>query len=260
MGVLNVTPDSFSDGGEYNQVDCAIDRAREMIALGVDIIDIGGESTRPGAMQVSEEEEIARTTPVVEALSKEEGVLLSIDTSKAAVAKSAISAGVHIVNDVTGLLGDPEMVEICLKSDVGIVIMHMQGTPQTMQQEPCYSDVVAEVRAFFTLRYEELLEYGISRERLCFDPGIGFGKTVQHNLTLLKNLSSLQVGDRPLLLGVSRKSFLGKILKEEDPKQRDWPTVGLTAYAATQGVHIHRVHDVKSNMEALRMMEAIREV
>jgi len=257
MGILNVTPDSFSDGGLYCSTEQAVRHGLKMFEEGADIIDVGGESTRPGADRVDEEEEISRIYPVIEELSKIEGLYVSIDTSKAVVAKAAMEAGAHIINDVTGLGADPEMVGVCQQSDVGIVVMHMKGSPRTMQNAPDYEDVVKDVRAYLYRRYRELVAAGISAERLCFDPGIGFGKTVEHNLALLRALSSLQVEDCPLLLGVSRKSFIGKVLDEEDAEARDWPTVGLTAYACTQGVHIHRVHDVKKNVESLRMMEAI---
>ncbi len=257
MGILNVTPDSFSDGGEHFGVGSALGHARRMIAEGAELIDIGGESTRPGAIPVSAEEEIARTVPVIAALRAEWDGLISIDTSKAAVASAALAAGADIVNDVSGLLADPEMAGVCAASGCGVVVMHMQGSPQTMQAAPSYSDVVAEVMAFFTERLATLAAAGIDPAALCFDPGIGFGKNPAHNLALLRALDQIPVGGRPLLLGVSRKSFIGKILGTDDLDAREWPTIAITASAREKGVMLHRVHSVRPNVEALRMTEAI---
>ena len=257
MGILNVTPDSFSDGGVHFGVGSALCHARRMIAEGADLIDIGGESTRPGAIPVSAEVEIARTVPVIAALRKEWDGLISIDTCKAAVAAAALAAGADIVNDVSGLLADPQMAAVCAAGGCGVVVMHMQGSPQTMQTAPRYSDVVAEVRAFFAERLATLAAAGIDPAALCFDPGIGFGKTLDHNLALLRALGEISVAGRPLLLGVSRKSFVGKILATDDLDAREWPTVAITASACEKGVMLHRVHSVRPNLEALRMTEAI---
>ena len=257
MGILNVTPDSFSDGGKHEGTAAALEHARRMIAEGAQIIDIGGESTRPGAPEVPEEEEIARTRPVIEALRAGWPGSISIDTSKAAVAAAALEAGADIVNDVSGLLADPEMTPLCAKSGCGVVVMHMQGDPRTMQVLPHYKDVVAEVIAFFEERIATLGAAGIDPECLCLDPGIGFGKTVEHNLALLRALPEMSIGGRPVLLGVSRKSFIGKALGSTDLADRAWPTVAITAWAREAGARIHRVHDVKPNAEALRMTEAI---
>jgi dihydropteroate synthase len=257
MGILNVTPDSFSDGGEHFAVETALAHARTMIAEGAEIVDIGGESTRPGAAEVAVDEEIKRTVPVISALRNEWDGLISIDTSKAAVAEAALAAGADIVNDVTGLTADPAMADVCARSGCGVVVMHMQGSPRTMQKAPRYSDVVAEVREFFEERLVTLTAAGIPRDALCFDPGIGFGKTLDHNLALLRAMGKLSVGGRPLLLGVSRKSFIGKILGTDDLNDREWPTVAITARAREMGVMLHRVHSVRPNLEALRMTEAI---
>ncbi len=257
MGILNVTPDSFSDGGDHFEVERAITHARQMIAEGVEIIDIGGESTRPGAAVVAVDEEIARTVPVIAALREEWDGLISIDTSKAAVAEAAIAAGADIVNDVSGLLGDPAMTWICAQTGCGVVVMHRQGNPQTMQKSPSYRDVVAEVRFFFEERFTTLTAAGIDPLALCFDPGIGFGKSVDHHLALLRALGEISVAGRPLLLGVSRKSFIGKILGSDDLSAREWPTVAITSSAREKGVMLHRVHAVRPNLEALRMTEAI---
>lgn len=257
MGILNVTPDSFSDGGCFDGIEAALHHARQMVAEGAAIIDIGGESTRPGADPVAARDEIARTAPVIEALRREWNGLISIDTSKASVAAAALEAGADIINDVTGLRADPLMTELCVKSGCGVVVMHMQGTPRTMQQAPAYQDVIAEVRAFFEERLKTLTAAGIQQEALCFDPGIGFGKNLDHNLTLLKALDKLSPATRPLLLGISRKSFIGSLIGEPDITLRDWPTVAITANAREQGVMLHRVHEVKPNLQALRMIEAI---
>ena len=257
MGILNVTPDSFSDGGNHLETSLAIEHARQMIAEGARIIDIGGESTRPGATPVTVTEEINRAVPVVLALRKIWDGLISVDTTKAAVAEAALIAGADIVNDVSGLLADPEMAAICATHRCGVVVMHMQGNPQSMQINPHYLDVAAEVREFFIARLTTLTAAGIDPTAICFDPGIGFGKSLDHNLTLLRSLKHLDVENRPLLLGVSRKSFLGKIIGTDNLTDREWPTVAITANARDQGVMLHRVHAVKANVEALRMVEAI---
>lgn len=257
MGILNVTPDSFSDGGRHADPGAALRHARRMIAEGAEIIDIGGESTRPGSLAVPAEEEIRRVAPVVEALRREWEGLISIDTSKAAVARAGIAAGADIVNDVSGLRADPEMADVCAASGCGVVVMHMQGEPRTMQAAPRYADVVAEVAEFFEERLETLLKAGIAREALCFDPGIGFGKSLEHNLALLRSLDRIGPPEQPLLLGVSRKSFIAGVLGDSAPALRDWPTVAVTSRAREQGVMIHRVHEVRPNLQALRMVEAI---
>lgn len=257
MGILNVTPDSFSDGGLHANQAAALGHARSMIGQGAGIIDIGGESTRPGALPVSADEEISRTVPVIASLRAEWDGLISIDTMKAEVASAALDAGADIVNDVSGLRADPEMPVVCAKHGCGVVVMHMQGEPRTMQQAPRYEDVVSEVREFFEERLRVLSDAGIHPDALCFDPGIGFGKSLEHNLALLKALENLCPPGRPLLLGVSRKSFIGRLLGDDDLSLRDWPTVGITAMARDKGVMIHRVHEVRPNLEALRMVEAI---
>ena len=257
MGILNTTPDSFSDGGQHQEPDAALTHARRMIEEGADIIDIGGESTRPGAPAVSAEVELQRVIPVIRALRAEWDGFISIDTSKAVVAAAALEAGADIVNDVTGLRGDADMVEVCRKFQPGLVIMHMQGTPSTMQQCPTYDDVVTEVRDFFEQRLNELTAAGIERETLCFDPGIGFGKTAEHNWLLIQRLQELRLEDRPLLLGVSRKSFIGARLDSQQLEDRHWPTVALTALVRERGAVIHRVHAVRENRDALRMTEAL---
>ena len=257
MGILNVTPDSFSDGGLHAGAAGALAHAREMIAEGAAIIDIGGESTRPGAEPVDAAEEIERTVPVVTALRAEWDGLISIDTTKAVVAEAALAAGADIVNDVSGLRADPAMANVCAAGGCGVVVMHMQGEPRTMQKAPRYDDVVAEVRTFFNERLKALTRVGIDAEALCFDPGIGFGKTLDHNLALLRALDRISPPGRPLLLGVSRKSFIGRLLGTNGLTMRDWPTVAITSRARELAVMLHRVHAVRPNLEALRMTEAI---
>jgi dihydropteroate synthase len=258
MGILNVTPDSFSDGGKFSAHDTALAHARCMIAEGATIIDIGGESTRPGATPVKPEEEILRTIPVIRSLRAEWDGLISIDTTKAAVAQAALAAGADILNDVSGLTADREMIPACVASNCGIVIMHMQGTPGNMQENPSYSDVLEEVTAFFRERLNTISAAGIDPARICFDPGIGFGKTLAHNLVLLRNLEHLAPEGFPLLLGVSRKSFIGKLTATDLPADRNAATIALTTAARLKGIMLHRVHDVSGNLAALRIIEALQ--
>ena len=257
MGILNVTPDSFSDGGSHFGMEAAMAHAREMIAQGVDIIDVGGESTRPGSLPVPAHEETTRTAPVIRALRAEWDGLISIDTSKATVANAAIESGADIVNDVSGLRADPQMADVCATSRCGVVVMHMQGTPQNMQVAPHYTDVVSEVADFFNERIASLIAQGIALENICVDPGIGFGKTLDQNIALLKGLNKIAPAGRPLLLGVSRKSCIAGMLESTNIKERDWPTVAITSWARQQGTMLHRVHEVRPNLQALRMTEAI---
>ena len=258
MGILNATPDSFSDGGSYTLTHQALSRAMEMVEEGAQIIDIGGESTRPGARAIDVAEEIERTVPIIKALRDESDVLISIDTSKVAVAEAAIEAGADIVNDVTGMR-DAEMVSLCSSAGVGVCVMHMQGEPRTMQQNPCYDEqggVVSAINAFFAERLLSLEASGMNPDFICLDPGIGFGKSYEHNLELLRSLGDLQKS-RPLLLGVSRKSVIGKLTGEEDPLQRDRATAVMTALALKRGISIHRVHDVKGAVEAVLIAQCL---
>jgi dihydropteroate synthase len=256
MGILNVTPDSFSDGGRHDCLESALAHARRMIHEGADILDIGGESTRPGSSSVSIEEEISRTIPVIKRLRAETGVALSIDTSKPEVAAEALKAGVDIINDVTGFRCS-RMRELCSGSACGLVAMHMQGKPDTMQACPQYNDVVEEVVAFFQVLADQLTSEGIESSRLVIDPGIGFGKSLDHNLSLLKNLRKLQRLDFPIMMGLSRKSLIADLLGIQAMDDREFPTVALTAYTRAGGALIHRVHAVRQNKEALRLIEAV---
>ena len=257
MGILNVTPDSFSDGGQFADIGRAVEHGLQLLSEGADILDIGGESTRPGADPVEEAEELRRVLPVIRAIRSQTRALISIDTMKASVARAALDAGADILNDVTGLRGDPAMTRLAASTEAGLVVMHMTGTPQTMQQRPHYDDVVSEIRDYFLQRLIQLEREGIDPQRIALDPGFGFGKDQGHNLTLMKHLQDLEVGDRPLLVGVSRKSMIARTLESGELDDRLWPTVALTSFAREGGAHIVRVHDVRPNAEAMRMTEAI---
>ncbi len=250
MGIINVTPDSFSDGGHFFDPAAAIAHALQLVADGADILDIGGESTRPYAELVSEREELQRILPVIEAIARQVTIPLSIDTSKATVARAAIAAGAEIINDVTALTGDPQMIEVANETRAGVCAMHMQGTPQTMQNAPNYGDVVAEVRQFLRDRRDSLEAAGIPRERICLDPGTGFGKTHEHNITLMCHCHEFHALGCPLLVGHSRKGFLGKLLGDKQADRTN-ANIGATLSLAIQGVQIARVHDVRAVREAL---------
>ncbi len=255
MGVLNVTPDSFSDGGEFFTTEAAVKHGREMADHGAEIIDVGGESTRPGARPVAPDEEMERVLPVIRQLASSIAAAISIDTSKAAVARAALAAGATIINDVSGGQRDPEMFALAAERRAALIIMHMQGTPETMQLDPTYGDVVDEVADFFRQQFAQAVRCGVDPMCIAFDPGIGFGKTVAHNLELLANLPRLQVENRPLVVGVSRKSFLGKI--SGLPSDRASATVAMTSLLRARGAHVLRVHDVLTNASALRTTEAL---
>jgi len=257
MGVLNVTPDSFSDGGKFFAAEKAVEHGLKMAVDGAHIIDVGGESTRPGAEAIAAEEELRRVIPVIEKLRAKIDIFISIDTSKAAVARAAIEAGASIVNDVTGGRGDTEMMPLVAKSQAAFIIMHMQGNPKTMQLEPRYDDVVSEVADFFRQQYARALECNVDPMAIAFDPGIGFGKTLEHNLELIDNLGTLRVDERPLVVGVSRKSFLAKLIGSSNMSDRLAPVVALTPLLRARGADVFRVHDVKENANALRVTEAI---
>jgi dihydropteroate synthase len=260
MGVLNVTPDSFSDGGKFLNPHAAVEHALRMEAEGAEIIDVGGESTRPGAEAVDAEEELSRVIPVIRALRRRSSVVISVDTSKAIVAQEALKCGADIINDIAALLGDPQMPELAASSQAGIVLMHMQGKPLTMQANPCYDDVVSEVVEFLRQRVGDAIRYGMAAESIAVDPGIGFGKKPEHNLALLRSLDSLTAIDRPILVGVSRKSFLRWLADAPETSDRFWPGVALTSFCREKGARIFRVHEPKPHCDALRMTEAIRQI
>ena len=257
MGVLNVTPDSFSDEGEFFSLDKAVARALEIAAEGAQIVDVGGESTRPGAEAVGLEEELRRVIPVIEKLQEKIDILISIDTSKSQVAKAALDAGASIINDVTGGRGDEKMLPLAAKRNAAFIIMHMQGNPRTMQVAPHYVDLVSEVADFFLQQHAHALECGIDPMAIAFDPGIGFGKTLEHNLELIGRLGALRVQQCPLVVGVSRKEFLGKLVGSSAMSDRLAPTVALTSLLRLRGANIIRVHDIKENVDALRVTEAV---
>jgi dihydropteroate synthase len=259
MGILNVTPDSFSDGGEFFTAEKAIEQGQRMAADGAQIIDVGGESTRPGAEAVSADEELRRVLPVIAKLRETTSAYISIDTSKAAAAREALKAGASIVNDVTGGRADPKMMPLVAEAKAAFIMMHMQGTPRTMQAAPHYEDVVGEVADFFRQQYARALDCGIESMAIAFDPGIGFGKTVEHNLSLLANLAGLRTHDRPIVVGVSRKSSLGKMIGSNEMSDRLAPTIAFTALLRERGANVLRVHDVRENVAALRAAEALLE-
>lgn len=256
MGIVNVTPDSFFDGGRFLDPQAAVAHAWRLVEEGADLLDIGAESTRPGSVPVEETEERRRLIPVVTAVAKAVSVPISVDTSKAVVAKAAIDAGAVMVNDVTALRGDPAMVDAIVVSGVGVVLMHMQGTPQTMQKAPQYHDVVEEVEDFLAERVRFALERGIAKNQIMLDPGIGFGKTLAHNLDLLAQLRTFTKLGFPLLVGPSRKGFIGELV-EQSVQDRAWGTAGAIALAVEQGAHVLRVHDVAGMKDVVKVAAAI---
>jgi dihydropteroate synthase len=257
MGIVNVTPDSFFDGGRRLDPAKAISDGVAMAASGADIIDIGGESTRPGARPVSQEEELARVLPVVRGLRREVSVPISIDTYKAAIARAALDDGADIINDISALRFDPKMVSLVVTEKVPVVLMHMQGEPRTMQQEPNYGDVVREVRDFLATQLYEAMDAGVMPQAIIIDPGIGFGKTIEHNLQLLRGLPVLAALGQPLLVGTSRKAFIGKIL-DLAPDERLEGSIAAAVAAALAGANILRVHDVPETCKAVKVADAIR--
>lgn len=257
MGILNVTPDSFSDGGLYAGTEQAVSHSREMLAAGADVIDIGGESTRPGARPLSEEEELSRIIPVIERVAKEPGALISVDTYKSDVARKALQAGASLVNDISGLRFSPDMAKIAGDHGAAVVIMHIKGTPQDMQQNPVYDDVIAEISNYLSEGVEIALQGGVRRDRIMIDPGIGFGKTVEHNLTILERLDEFRVIGCPIVLGTSRKRFIGSVLNVPEPRDRMLGTAATVALGIAAGARMLRVHDVAPMVQIARMTDAI---
>jgi dihydropteroate synthase len=257
MGIVNVTPDSFSDGGSYESAAAAVAAARAMVQEGADLIDVGGESTRPGAAAVDEDEESRRVLPVVKALASELPGRISVDTYKAKVAARCLAAGAYLINDISALRMDREMVAVLRDARCPVILMHMQGEPRTMQEAPVYDDVVEDVYRFFVERLNWAVDQGLREEDLLVDPGIGFGKTVEHNLQLLRDLAALRSLGRPLVVGTSRKRFLGSILDLPEPRTRDQATAVTGALAVWEGAHVLRVHDVKVNRDAVRLARAL---
>jgi dihydropteroate synthase len=262
MAILNVTPDSFSDGGQFFSLEAALKHARQLVAEGAEIIDVGGESTRPGAEPVPLEEELHRVIPVIQEIRSEfPEVAISVDTYKAETARQAILAGADIVNDITALRNDPKMIDIVLETEVAVVLMHMQGMPKTMQVAPSYTEVVSEVVGFLKERRDWLVSRGVPSESIAVDPGFGFGKRQIDNVQLIRNLDAFQALEQPLVVGISRKSPLAQLAGQPSlpAAERIWPTVALTCLLREKGAHVLRVHDVKANIQALRMTEAILE-
>ena len=260
MGILNVTPDSFSDGGEFNNLDSAVSQGKKMIDEGADIIDIGGESTRPGSKRISSQEQIDRVVHIIEAINetKPGHVEISIDTTQSEVAEAALSVGANIVNDVSGGNDDPEIIQLCAEKKCPYIIMHMQGTPETMQNDPSYDDVVTEILSFLQKRAEECIKAGIDKNDIIIDPGIGFGKKSDHNLKLLNNLNIFVNTKYPVLLGTSRKRFMGEICSVNKPSDLVGATTATTSLGVLAGVKIFRVHDVMANKQAMETAWAIK--
>jgi dihydropteroate synthase len=259
MGVVNVTPDSFSDGGEYLDPDAAVTHGLDLVTEGADVLDVGGESTRPGAAPVDEREECRRVVPVVAALARDAGVPVSVDTSKAGVARAAIAAGAVVVNDVSAGRADPAMLPVVADAGAGFVAMHMRGDPTTMQRDPRYSDVVGEVATFLRARVDEACAAGVDRDAVCVDPGIGFGKTAAHNLTLLARLDDLVAAvAAPVMIGASRKSFIGAVLGGLPARERDDGTLATTMWAIDHGASVVRVHSVRPTVDATRLWRELR--
>jgi len=256
MGILNVTPDSFSDGGRYVDADAACAHAMAMIEQGADLLDIGAESSKPGAVAIDEEEERRRLLPIVRELCRRTTIPLSIDTTKAAIAEEALDAGAALINDISALRFDPRMASVVARSGAGVILMHMQGTPATMQRTASYTYVVEDVRAFLAARLEVAQQAGIPRDRILLDPGIGFGKNCEHNVTLLNHLDAFQTLGRPIVVGVSRKAFLGKILGRTID-ERLMGTAGAVAVAIMKGARVVRVHDVAPIRDVVKIVEAI---
>ena len=256
MGIINVTPDSFSDGGKYANVEAAVMRAKQMVADGADIIDIGGESSRPGAEPITANEECRRVIPVVQALAEQFQIPISVDTYKAKVAREALSAGACVINDITALHGDPNMCQIVADAQAGVILMHMQGVPATMQKTPTYQNVVAEVHAWLTEVASQAVDRGIDSSRIMIDPGIGFGKTFDHNLEILRHLMQFRGIGYPMLVGVSRKKFIGRIL-DLPVHQREEGTAATAAWSIINGANVVRVHDVAKMKQVAQVIDTI---
>ncbi len=258
MGILNITPDSFSDGGNYFDLAQAVVRGLKIADEGADIIDIGGESTRPGAAVVDEAEELRRVVPIIRTLAERTNCAISVDTTKASVARAALQAGAHIINDISAATWDDEMATTVAEFQAGLVLMHCQGTPETMQQEPHYSDVVVEVRDFLGARVEALVAAGLPRDNMVVDPGFGFGKTLEHNLTLLRQLDQFTRLGRPILVGLSRKSMLGALTGHKKPEQRIHGGTAAVTAAILRGARLVRTHDVAATRDAARVADVLR--
>lgn len=257
MGILNVTPDSFSDGGKFNRLETALNHALKMIDHGADIIDVGGQSTRPNAPEITLEEELERVIPIISALRQQSDIPISIDTTRAIVAEKAILAGADMVNDISGATFDSQMLPMVAKLNIPIILMHIRGNPQTMQTLTDYQDLISEINQFFQERITQATNLGIKKEYIILDPGIGFAKNYQQNLEILRNIKQIKTLGFPVLIGTSRKSFIGKILNQENPQQRIWGTAATCSYAITKGANILRVHDVKEMYDIAKVTDAL---
>lgn len=257
MGILNVTPDSFSDGGKFNRLETALNHALKMIDHGADIIDVGGQSTRPNAPEITLEEELERVIPIISALRQQSDIPISIDTTRAIVAEKAILAGADMVNDISGATFDSQMLPMVAKLNIPIILMHIRGNPQTMQTLTDYQDLIGEINQFFQERITQATNLGIKKEYIILDPGIGFAKNYQQNLEILRNIKQIKTLGFPVLIGTSRKSFIGKILNQENPQQRIWGTAATCSYAITKGANILRVHDVKEMYDIAKVTDAL---
>lgn len=257
MGIINVTPDSFSDGGKFSQVETAVAQAEKMIKNGVDIIDIGGQSTRPGTKQISLTEELNRVIPIIKAIRQTEDIPISIDTTRSEVAEAAIASGADIINDISGATYDNQMLATTAKLAVPIILMHIKGTPETMQKLTDYQDLIAEIIAFLQQQIDKAIAEGIQPHNIIIDPGIGFAKNASQNIQLIQQLSKFQILNKPLLIGVSRKSFIGKIIEQENPQDRVWGTAAACCGAIANGADIIRVHDVPEMYDVTRVADRI---
>ena len=257
MGILNVTPDSFSDGGDFNQLEPAVQQALLMAENGADIIDIGGQSTRPGAAQISLQAELARVIPVIKAIRQQSQITISIDTTVAEVAQEAIAAGANIINDISGATFDPQMLAVAAQLQVPIILMHIRGTPQTMQSLTDYQDLVAEITNFIEQQVQKAIAAGVQPNNIILDPGIGFAKDAKQNIQLIQQLTEFKKLNHPILIGVSRKSFIGKIINQDNPKDRVWGTAAANTSAIAMGADILRVHDVPQMYDVARVADAI---
>ena len=257
MGILNVTPDSFSDGGQFNELQAAIAQAEYMIDNGADIIDIGGQSTRPGAEKISVQEEFNRVIPVIKAIRQQFSIPISVDTTRATIAQDAIAAGADLINDISGGTFDPEMFSVAANLDVPIILMHMRGTPQTMQQMTDYQDLVADIIDFLSDQIQKAIACGVRESKIIIDPGIGFAKTPEQNIELLRRLSEFKALKVPILVGTSRKSFIGKIINQPEPQKRIWGTAATCCSAIMSGADILRVHDVAEIYDVSRVTDTI---
>jgi dihydropteroate synthase len=257
MGILNVTPDSFSDGGQFNSIERALNQAQRIISDGADIVDIGGQSTRPNAQQITLEEELERVIPVICALRQQSDIPISIDTTRAIVAEKAIAVGADIVNDISGGTFDREMLPLVAKLNVPIILMHLRGNPETMANFTDYQDLIGDINQFFQERINQAIRWGIKKEHIILDPGIGFAKNYQQNLEILRNIKIIKNLGFPVLIGTSRKSFIGTILKKENPLERIWGTAATCSYAITQGADILRIHDVKEIYDIAKVTDTL---